>query len=90
MRTRFVDLETTEIIVTTTSLSGSAGSSASLLRPARIPLVPLGIALSAFFAISYALCILLGIVSWDWPCTSPGCSSSRGSLGSPGRASSSA
>jgi hypothetical protein len=66
MRTQFVDLETTEIVMSTTSLSGNAGSSRSLLGPARIPLVPLGIALSAFFAISYTLCILLGLVTWDW------------------------
>ena len=52
--------------MTTTSLSGDAGSSRGLLGPSRIPLLPLGIALSAFLAISYMLCILLGIVSWDW------------------------
>jgi hypothetical protein len=55
-----------EIVMTTTSLSGDAGSSRGLLGPSRIPLLPLGIALSAFLAISYMLCILLGIVSWDW------------------------
>src|SRR5262245_11308110 len=54
-----------------TTVSGNAGPSAdnarSLRGSARIPLIPLGIGLSAFLAISYLLCILLGVVGgWDW------------------------
>lgn len=38
-----------------------------LREPSRIPIVPLGISLSAFFVVSYLVCILLGIVGgWDW------------------------
>src|SRR5499426_638042 len=50
------------------SMTGTTFSEAS--RPAtrgRIPLIPLGVSLSAFFAISYVLCILLGVIGgWDW------------------------
>ena len=36
-------------------------------RGGRIQLIPLGISLSAFFAISYVLCILLGVIGgWEW------------------------
>jgi hypothetical protein len=51
------------------SMTGTTFSEAT--RPAtrggRLPLIPLGVSLSAFFAISYVLCILLGAVGgWDW------------------------
>ncbi len=36
-----------------------------------LPLVPLGWAVSAFFAISYLLCILLGLVAPDWAMHKP-------------------
>jgi len=57
--------------MTGTTLSGDAGPTTegarSLHGPSRIPLVPLGVSLSAFLAVNYLLCILLGGVGgWDW------------------------
>jgi len=71
MPERTIGLETTEVIMMSTTMSGGAGPSAdtarSLRGPMRIPLIPFGISLSAFLAISYLLCILLGIIGgWDW------------------------
>jgi hypothetical protein len=66
-----IGIETTEVTMTSTTLSGNAGPATNKARnprePARIPLIPLGISLSAFLAISYLLCILLGMFGgWDW------------------------
>ena len=33
---------------------------------ARVPVVTLGLSLSAFFALSFTLCVLLGLVLPDW------------------------
>ena len=57
--------------MTSTTSPGKAGpladASTGIRGPSRIPLVPLGISMSAFFAISYLGCILLGIFGgWDW------------------------
>src|SRR5262245_47047993 len=53
-----------EVSMTSTTLSEGA-------RPTtpsgRIPLFPLGVSLSAFFTMSYLVCILLGVIGgWDW------------------------
>ena len=66
-----IGLETTEVMMMSTTVSAGAGPTADIARrlrePARIPLIPLGIGLSAFLAISYLLCILLGVFGgWDW------------------------
>ena len=46
---------------------GPPASPAHGLRtPSRIPLIPFGAGLSAFLAISYALCILLGLINNNW------------------------
>ncbi len=71
MHRESIGLETTEVIMMSTTVSGGAGSTADIAHsrrePARIPLIPLGIGLSAFLAISYLLCILLGLFGgWDW------------------------
>ena len=71
MPERTIGLETTEVIMMSTTMSGGAGPSADTARnlrgPMRIPLIPFGISLSAFLAISYLLCILLSIIGgWDW------------------------
>jgi hypothetical protein len=71
MHRESIGIETMEVIMMSTTLSGSAGPTANDTHgrhvPARIPLVPLGIGLSAFLAISYLGCILLGLFGgWDW------------------------
>jgi hypothetical protein len=71
MHRESIGLETTEVIMMSTTVSGGAGPTADIAHsrrePARIPLIPLGISLSAFLAISYLLCILLGLFGgWDW------------------------
>ncbi|MGH8630356.1 MAG: hypothetical protein ACREU7_06280 [Burkholderiales bacterium] len=71
MHRESIGLETTEVIMMSTTVSGGAGSTADIAHsrrgPARIPLIPLGISLSAFLAIGYLLCILLGLFGgWDW------------------------
>src|SRR5262245_56999488 len=53
-----------EVSMTGTTLSEGAGAMAP---SGRIPLFRLGVSLSAFFAISYLVCILLGVIGgWDW------------------------
>ena len=66
-----IGIETMEVVMMSTTLSGNAGpatNDAQRLRgPARVPLVPLGLSLSGFLAISYLLCILLALFGgWDW------------------------
>ena len=64
MNRRVVGYETMEVTMTDVTFSSKAGSAG---RGSRIPLVPFGIALSGFLAISYGLCILLSLVGgWDW------------------------
>jgi hypothetical protein len=47
--------------------AGLSDSDRSFREPSRIPLLPLGISLSGFLAISYLACIAAGIFgSWDW------------------------
>ena len=71
MHRESIGIETTEVIMMSTTASGSVGPTANDTHrrraPARIPLVPLGVSLSAFLAISYLGCILLGLFGgWDW------------------------
>lgn len=70
MHRESIGLETTEVIMMSNTMSGgeaASGSGRGSHAPARIPLVPFGISLSAFLAISYLLCILLGVIGgWDW------------------------
>ena len=71
MHEQSIGFETTEVIMMSTTMSGGSGPTADNTRgvrgPARIPLVPFGISLSAFLAISYLVCILLGTIGgWDW------------------------
>jgi hypothetical protein len=64
MNRQVIGVETMEVVMTSATLSGRSGSAGT---GSRIPLIPLGIALSGFLAISYGLCILLGLVGgWDW------------------------
>jgi len=63
MHVRLVGFETMEVVMTGTTFSDGSGSTP---KGSRIPLVPLGIGLSGFLAVSYVLCILLGVFSWDW------------------------
>jgi len=52
-----------EISMTGTTLPETARL---MTREGRIPLIPLGVSLSAFLAISYVFCILLGVIGgWD-------------------------
>lgn len=63
MKRQLIGYETMEIAMTDATLSSKTG----VAPGSRIPLVPLGIALSGFLAVSYLLCILLGLVGgWDW------------------------
>jgi hypothetical protein len=71
MHSGSIGIETTEVVMSSTKPSGNAGTTTddalSLRGPVPIPLIPLGISLSAFLAISYLLCILLGLFGgWDW------------------------
>src|SRR5215813_669413 len=53
-----------EVTMSATTTSEPARAAA---RGGRIPLIPLAVSLSAFFAISYVFCILLGTIGgWDW------------------------
>ena len=71
MHAKSIGFETTDVIMMSATVSDGAGPTAdnarSLRGPARIPLIPFGISLSAFLAISYVVCILLGLIGgWDW------------------------
>jgi hypothetical protein len=71
MHSGSIGIETMEVVMLSTKPSGNAGPATddalSVRGPAPIPLIPLGISLSAFLAISYLLCILLGLFGgWDW------------------------
>ncbi len=71
MHRESIGIETMEVVMMSTTPSGNAGPATndaqSLRGPARIPLIPLGLSLSASLAISYLLCILLGLFGgWDW------------------------
>jgi hypothetical protein len=44
----------------------AADSMQALRGTSRISVVALGASLSAFLMISYVLCVLLGLVLWDW------------------------
>lgn len=66
-----IGFEEMEFVMTSTTSSGMTGQPADavpgLHRPPRIPLIALGISLSAFLVVSYLGCILLGIFGgWDW------------------------
>ena len=54
----------------TQSVLGAAarpsGDRGERTRPPRLPIVTLGISLSAFLALSFVLCILLGLVAPGW------------------------
>jgi hypothetical protein len=43
-----------------------SGGQADRMYPLRLPIVTLGISLSAFFALSFVLCVLLGLVAQGW------------------------
>lgn len=62
MHPESIDIETTEVVMVSTTKPGGIEVPAG---GARIPLVPFGISLSTFLAISYLLCILLGLFG-DW------------------------
>lgn len=52
---------------TSLSKAGPSDSDRSLRGTSRIPLLPLGISLSGFLAISYLVCIAAGTIGgWDW------------------------
>jgi hypothetical protein len=55
--------------LTSPGKAGQPGDAARGLRgPSSIPIVPLGISMSAFLAVSYLFCILVGILvgGWGW------------------------
>lgn len=71
-----ISFEGMEIFMTSTTSPGKAGQPAnatpSFRRPSHIPLIPLGISMSVFLAVSYLFCILLGIFGgWDWDLHQP-------------------